>query len=72
MYCAMRPKSHLDACQQELKQLQKKLDTATEEAEEQRERNETAKKDFEKERAEMKSEIEELRGKKQKDNFGRI
>ncbi|XP_017548263.1 calcium-binding and coiled-coil domain-containing protein 1b [Pygocentrus nattereri] len=53
--------SHLDACQQELKQLQKKLDAATEEAKKQRERNETSKMDFEKERAEMKSEIEELR-----------
>ncbi|KAI4903425.1 hypothetical protein NFI96_016443 [Prochilodus magdalenae] len=53
--------SHLEACQQELKQLQKKLDETTEEAEKHRERNALEMADLEKQRAEMKNEIEDLR-----------
>ncbi|XP_049327852.1 calcium-binding and coiled-coil domain-containing protein 1b [Astyanax mexicanus] len=53
--------SHLEACQQELKQLQKKLEATEEEAVTQREKNEAAITDFEREKAEMRNEVEELR-----------
>ncbi|XP_076837287.1 calcium-binding and coiled-coil domain-containing protein 1b isoform X2 [Brachyhypopomus gauderio] len=53
--------SHLEACQEELKQVQKKFAAATEEMEKHRKRNELEKNHFEKERTEMRNEIEELR-----------
>ncbi|XP_026857802.1 calcium-binding and coiled-coil domain-containing protein 1b isoform X2 [Electrophorus electricus] len=54
--------SLLEACQKELKQVQKKFEAATEEVEKYRKTDESERNNFGKERTEMKNEIEELRG----------